>query len=191
MQARARKVVIGVAVLVGVQALAIVLYMTVTRSRTTSRATPFAAETLTARASPPLTFSHEDGAQRSLTDLRGKVVMVHFWATWCQPCRRELPGLLSLAAGLQRDGTFELIAVSVDDEWGEIRSFFGGQIPRAIVRPAGNDVHQRFGASTLPDTYLVNARGDLVERYGGARDWTTASARRHVTDRISKWQATP
>lgn len=186
MQARTRKIVITVAVLVGVQALAIALYMTVTRTRATSRVAPFSAETLTPRPSPALTFSHQEGAQRSLMDLRGKVVMVHFWATWCEPCRRELPGLLALAAVLQRGGTFELIAVSVDDKWEEIRSYFGGEIPREVVRPAGSDVHRRFGASTLPDTYLVNANGELVVRYAGARDWTADSARRHLTEMLEE-----
>lgn len=185
-QARTRSLVIGIAVLVGVQALAITLYMSVTRTRTTPRATPFAAEILTARPSPPLTYSHENGPERSLGELRGKVVMVHFWATWCEPCRRELPGLLSLAAELQRDGAFELVAVSVDDQWNEIRSFFDGQIPRAVVRPVGSDVHRRFGASTLPDTYLVNANGELVVRYAGARDWTADSARRHLSEMLEK-----
>ena len=186
MQPRRRKLVIGFATLVGVQALAITLYMSVIRSRTASRVTTFAAEALTPRPSPPLTYSHEDGAQRSLSELRGKVVMVHFWATWCEPCRRELPGLLSVAADLQRDGAFELVAVSVDDEWDEIRSFFGGPIPRPVVRPIGSDVHRRFGASTLPDTYVVNARGELVVRYAGARDWTTESARRHLADMLKE-----
>lgn len=186
MQTRTRNLVIGVAVLVGVQAIAITLYMSITRSRATPRAAPFAAEILTARPSPLLTFSHENGTERSLGDLRGKVVMVHFWATWCEPCRRELPGLLALAAVLQRGGTFELIAVSVDDKWEEIRSFFGGEIPRAVVRPAGSDVHRRFGASTLPDTYLVNANGELVVRYAGARDWTADSARRHLTEMLEE-----
>lgn len=182
MQARTRKLVIGIAVLVGVQALAITLYMNVTRTRTASRPTPFSVEILTPRPSPPLTYSHETGAERSLGELRGKVVMVHFWATWCEPCRRELPGLLSLTNSVQ----LELIAVSVDDEWEEIRSFFGGQIPRTVVRPTGTDVHRRFGASTLPDTYLVNANGELVVRYAGARDWTAESARRHLIEMLEE-----
>lgn len=190
MQSRSRQIVLGVAILIIVQAVAITLYLTVTRSRSTPGTPRFAAETLAPRPSPALTFSRADGTEHSLGELRGKVVMVHFWATWCEPCRRELPGLLSLAERLRRERGFELIAVSVDDEWPEIRSFFDGKIPEMIVRPTASEVHRQFGASTLPDTYLVNGRSEIVMRYAGARDWTTEHAARQLSETIAKQRVT-
>ena len=179
-----RRILIGVAVLVAVQAAAVALYLW-KRDGEKASSRPFAAESLTPREAPPLAFEQIDRTTATLASLRGKVVMVHFWATWCVPCRDELPGLLAVARELERGGRFQLIAVSVDDEWDQIRRFFAGNVPRGIVRPDVPEVHRRFGASTLPDTYVVDARGNLVIRYSGARDWRTARAREHLERAIA------
>lgn len=180
MQPRHRRIVIGVVVLVLVQATAIAIYLAVKRARSAPGVAPFASETITPRAAPELAFTRVDGTTATLAQMKGKVVMVHFWATWCEPCRDELPGLLALAKTLETSGTFELLAVSVDDEWDEMRIFFDGNIPRAAVRPEGTEVHRRFGASTLPDTYVVDTRGSLIVRYAGGRNWTRSAARTHL-----------
>ncbi len=182
---RHRRLWIGIAVLVAVQAAAIVLYMVVRRDRGRESPATFAVEPLTPRDAPLLAFERSDQHTGSLAQLRGKVVMVHFWATWCVACRDELPGLLALADELARAKNFELLAVSVDDDWEAMRLFFAGSIPSGVVRPDGPDVHRRFGASTLPDTYLVDVRGNLVARYAGARDWKAAGAREHLAAAIT------
>lgn len=184
MQPRHRRIIIGVVVLVLVQAAAIAIYVGVKRARTTPDAPPFASEAITPRAAPELAFTRADGTTATLAQMKGKVVMVHFWATWCEPCRDELPGLLVLAKSLETSGTFELLAVSVDDEWDEMRLFFDGTIPRAAVRPEIAEIHRRFGASTLPDSYLVDRGGRLVGRYAGARDWSSSAARTHLEQAV-------
>jgi len=177
---------IGIAVLVAVQAAAILVYKL--RSAATETRATFPTETLATRAAPALAFERSDRSTSTLADLKGKVVLVHFWATWCAPCRDELPGLLALAHQLESPGGFELLAVSVDDDWEQIDRFFGGKPPRGAVRPDSDDVHRRFGASTLPDTYLIDARDNLVIRYAGARDWTRTAARRHLQDSIGLYR---
>ena len=184
MQPRQRRIAIGVVVLVLVQAAALAIYLGVKRARSTPDAAPFASESLTPRPAPELAFTRADGTKATLAQLRGKVVMVHFWATWCEPCRDELPGLLALAKSLEASRTFELLAVSVDDEWDEMRLFFDGTIPRAAVRPEGAEIHRRFGASTLPDSYLVDPGGRIFVRYAGARDWTGSAARTHLEQAV-------
>ena len=182
---RTRNVLIGVAVLVLVQASALGLYLVVKRSRA-AEPPPFAVEALQPRPAPALAFEHADGSRATLASMRGKVVMVHFWATWCAPCRDELPGLLALADELASNQPFELLAVSVDDDWEKMRRFFSGTVHRAAVRPENADVHRQFGASALPDTYLVDASGQIVQRYAGARDWRTQAARDHLTASIAR-----
>ena len=178
-----RRIWIGIGVLVAVQAAAIGVYRLKQGGRTESA--PFTSETLDAKPAPALAFAREHGDSATLADLRGKSVMVHFWATWCEPCRDELPGLLTLTSELAATGRFELVAVAVDDDWEAIRRFFAGSIPRPIVRPDAAEVHRRFGASTLPDTYLVDARGRLVVRYAGSRDWRTPGAREHLVHALA------
>lgn len=179
-----RRVLIGIGVLVAVQAAAIGIYL-LKRDRPSAPA--FAVEPLSPHPVPALGFERADGTTGSLGELAGNVVMVHFWATWCEPCRDELPGLLALANDLERAGRFRLIAVAVDDEWEAIRPFFGANIPRAVARPDIADAHRRFGASTLPDTYLIDARSNVVVRYAGARDWRTAAARAHLVHAIAAY----
>ena len=178
-----RRVVIGVAVIVAIQAAAIGIYL-IKHGEPRTAVRPFAAETLMPRDAPALAFEDSSGAVARLAGLRGTVVLVHFWATWCPPCRDELPGLLALANDLERGRQFRLLAVSVDDDWDQMREFFAGSVPRGIVRPEIPDAHRRFGASTLPDTYLIDARGRIVIRYAGARDWTSSQAREHLEQAI-------
>lgn len=187
MNAKWRRIVRWICILVAVQAAAVVLYVAKRRPVTTGGST-FEAEMLTPRPAPELVGDRRDGTRVSLATLRGKAVMVHFWATWCKPCRHELPGLLATTDALAKSGRFELIAVTVDDDWDEVASFFGGKVPAAIVRPHESDVHARFGASTLPDTYLVDAQGRLVTRYAGARDWTSSIAEQHLDDMLARMQ---
>ncbi len=188
---RRRRTLIGVGVLVLVQASAIVVYLAVRGARSGDTRQPLAVETLQPRAAPALAFEHPDKSVGTLANLRGKFVMVHFWATWCEPCRKELPGLLRVTDELARTHPFELLAVSVDDEWSEIETFFAGKVPQSIVRPEGTDVHRLFGASTLPDSYLVDAAGNLVIRYGGARDWSLPQARELLEESIDAGSPRP
>lgn len=181
---RTRKVVIGIVVLVLVQATAVVLYRVVKQRRTAHEA-PFAAEALRPRPAPALAFERANGSRTSLEAMLGKVVMVHFWGTWCPPCREELPGLLALTDTLAANQPFELVAVAIDDDWAKVRDFFRGAVHRTAVRPDRADVHRQFGASTLPDTYLIDAFGQVVARYPGARDWRTEAARNELTRAIA------
>jgi thiol-disulfide isomerase/thioredoxin len=178
-----RRMWLRIVVLVAVQVAAISVYRL--KQDRSAEPEPFASETLEASDPPVLAFAREDGQRATLAELRGTPVMVHFWATWCGPCRSELPGLLALARELSATGGFQLVAVAVDDDWDAIRRFFTGSIPRAIVRPDAADVHLRFGATMLPDTYLVDAQGKVVVRYAGARDWNTAAAREHLAQALA------
>ena len=102
---------------------------------------------------------------------------MHFWGTWCAPCRRELPGLLAFARSTPG---LELVAVAIDDDWASIATFFGGTVPPEVVIATDAATHKRYGASTLPDSYLVDRTGKLVERYHGAREWQSTAARDHL-----------
>lgn len=171
-----------IAALAALQLAAVAVYRAVERGRGASGeadgAPRFRAERLAVReAAPAFAANRRDGTAVAISWPSPRPRLVHFWGTWCGPCRRELPSLLAFARSTPG---VELVAVAIDDEWASIEGFFGGAVPPEIVIPTDAATHKRYGASTLPDSYLVDRTGRLVERYHGARDWQSAAARDHL-----------
>jgi thiol-disulfide isomerase/thioredoxin len=144
---------------------------------------------------PPLEVTALDGTKLSLASLRGQVVAVNFWATWCPPCREEMPSILALAKELaaRHPGKFKLVAVSVDEKPEAVRDYlakppFGGDTGGVTVAFDSRDqavttayyCAARAGCPDdykLPETYIVDADGRLVGYVVGPRDWSTPEAR--------------
>jgi len=112
-----------------------------------------------------------DGREVRLGELRGKVVLVNFWATWCKPCEDEMPAMQRLHDALAPAG-FELLAVSVDDTEEPVREFqerLGLRFP--ILMDPAKDVADSYQSFRFPESFLVDRDGTLVARYIGPRDW--------------------
>lgn len=97
------------------------------------------------------------------------VSLVHFWATWCPPCREEIPSLQRLARDLSDRDDFGLVMVAVADETHKAEVFLGGWGAMALYDPNW-DVAKRYGTDKLPETYLV-VRGEVVRKFVGQTDW--------------------
>lgn len=105
------------------------------------------------------------------------VTLVHFWATWCSPCRRELPGLLRLADEVE---SVRVVAVT-DEPWSAVEAFFApDDVPRWIARDREGELARALGVGALPDTYVVDARGVARRRVAGPRDWADPAIRAWV-----------
>ena len=107
----------------------------------------------------------------SLSALRGHVVLLNFWATWCAPCEHEMPAMQRLHERLAADG-FELLAVSVDTTDAEVRAFrdrLGLSFP-ILLDPErkASTLYQTF---RYPESLLIDRNGVVVERYVGPREW--------------------
>jgi len=177
--------VVGVVLaLAAAQGLIVLAYRWVGQRRGATQGPAFRYERLSGRPAPDLLLHRADGSSWRLADLRGKSVLLHFWATWCPPCKEELPGLLELGRELARDEQFAMVAVTLDEDWAKVRSFFGGEIPSEVFQDQGGHSTKTYDLSTLPDTYLVATDGTLLLRFGGARNWRTRAARdlleRHI-----------
>lgn len=135
---------------------------------------------------PDLTLVRQDGTEVTLASLRGKVVFINFWATWCPPCRQEIPDLEKLA-GLMRHVPFEILAVSSDESWAEIEAFFGEQGTAMLVGldPAKDLIAARYGTEKLPETYVVDRNGQLRLRFVNVQPWTDPRIHRYL-----EWLAT-
>ena len=125
-------------------------------------------------AAPEFTFKDQSGKEVSLSRLRGKVVLVNFWATWCPPCVDEMPSLQQLQ-GRMANKPFELLALSVDDSWEAVNRFMKDN---GFVLPVYADFDKRistlYGTSMWPETYIVDKKGKIAYKVVGAKDWTSS-----------------
>jgi thiol-disulfide isomerase/thioredoxin len=175
------------AALVGAFALAqlgaVALYRWVERER--GDPPRFRVERVDASAQP-LAMLRADGTPLTLESLRGRPVLLHFWATWCVPCRVEIPALLALADDSRGDLT--IVAVALDDDPIAVRSFFNGRIPPPVALARAADAERAYGVSALPDSYLLDAEGNPRFRMRGPRDWggpAVRTALRELDPRLS------
>ena len=117
----------------------------------------------------------------TLSDLRGKVVLLNFWATWCGPCRVEMPAMEQLYRMFQRKD-FEILAVSTDAQGVAITRPF--QQENRLTFPILHDPDYRvgltYGARSLPMTFLIDRQGIIRHQVFGARDWEAPEAQQLV-----------
>jgi thiol-disulfide isomerase/thioredoxin len=170
-----KRIALVLGALVALQLAAVLVYRVVERRRTESRArTPFTYEKLTLeQRGLDVPLRTRGGATLTLQRFRGAPVLVHFWATWCAPCRTELPKLLEVAS----DTKLDLVLVSVDADWKVIRHFFEDDLPSGVVLDESAEARRAFGVTTLPDTYLLDSAGRTLARFRGPREWSNAKPR--------------
>jgi peroxiredoxin len=123
-------------------------------------------------AAPPFELPRvgEPGAL-SLASLRGKVVLLNFWATWCQPCEEELPAMQRLHRALS-GVDFLLVAVSVDADPEPVLKFrerLG--LGFTLLLDADQEVARSYHTFRFPETLLIGRDGVILERYVGPKDW--------------------
>jgi thiol-disulfide isomerase/thioredoxin len=127
---------------------------------------------------PPVNFVREDGSETSLEEWHGKVVLLNLWATWCAPCRKEMPDLDKMKADLSGPD-FDLVALSIDRT--------GLEKPRKFLEATGvqhlklyNNSGGKLAASLrafgMPTTLLINRKGQELGRLVGPADWASPDA---------------
>lgn len=165
-------VVLGMAV---AQGGAYAIYRLVERKRASATSEASFSMDAAFGPAPDIEMAHADGRRVRVSDFRGQVVVVHFWATWCKPCARELPGLLEFAERAAPDGV-TVLAVSLDESWSSVRTFLGAEIPATVVRGVTGTEGRAYGVGVLPQTFVVSQRGDLALHATGSRDWASERA---------------
>jgi thiol-disulfide isomerase/thioredoxin len=136
---------------------------------------------------PDLTFNGPDGEKTSLAAFKGRLVLLNLWATWCVPCRQEMPSLDRLEANLGSDG-FEVVAVNMDTSRLEKAKAFFGEIgveklgfyadPKADVFQV---LKQKGGIMGLPTTILVGKDGCEIGTMAGPAKWDSPEAAALIT----------
>jgi thiol-disulfide isomerase/thioredoxin len=127
---------------------------------------------------PDIAFADGDGKPLKLSDWKGRVVLINLWATWCAPCRKEMPDLAKLQQELG-SGQFEVVAISVDRKGAEASSAFlketGADALKLYVEPTTRIVSELQSAG-LPATILVDRQGRELGRLLGPAHWAAPEA---------------
>jgi peroxiredoxin len=124
-----------------------------------------------------------DGRVVSFSDLKSKVVMIHFWATWCPPCVEEMPTLDGLYDALRGSG-FELIAVSVDEAGTDVVTAFmkKNRLNVPVLMDPDKTISGLYGTFRFPESYIVDRNGIIRYKAIGPRDWGNPANRKIVQD---------
>lgn len=125
------------------------------------------------KPAPELKLEDLDGKPLRLADLRGKVVLVNFWATWCPPCRREMPSLQRLYQSLPRE-RFEVLAVNVGEDDGTVFAFTGTLDPAPtfpLLLDRDSQVIRKWPVKGLPSSFVIDQQGRVALRAVGGRDF--------------------
>jgi len=147
---------------------------------------PEMSHTLTAlkpaKAAKNFTLPDLDGKPHKLSDYRGKVVLVNFWATWCPPCRREMPSMERLAQRL-KDQPFVILAINQQEDPEHVFVFTGQLDPAPtfpILFDRDSKVANAWGVLGLPASFILDQQGRVVYRAMGGREFDHPEIERSI-----------
>jgi len=129
---------------------------------------------------PQFSVKDETGREVKLTDYRGKLVFLNFWATSCEECIDEMPEM-ELMNRAFKERKFQMLAVSVDTDWDTVRKFrtdYNLTLP-AFLDP-GHEVSNLYKVSKYPETFLIDAKGSLIQHIIGPERWADP----HILDHL-------
>lgn len=122
---------------------------------------------------PEIVLNFSEGKTVSTQSFRGKVLVLNFWATWCPPCRREMPGLEALSRSLD-PARFAVVGVSADEDAFLAEEFLRqNQITFANFFDRGGKIAKQLGMQVYPETFLIGPDGILLQRVPGLQDWNS------------------
>ena len=140
---------------------------------------------------PDFTLMSLEGRSIQLRELRGKVVLLNFWATWCAPCQHEMPSMEQLYQTFKQT-EFVLLAVSMDRQGAEVARPFAEHLKLSfpILLDPASEVSRQYGVRGLPSTYLIDPDGLLIGAVIGARDWHRTETKALIAGLLRQVQPT-
>lgn len=135
------------------------------------------------RPAPDFSIRDMNNKLVRLEDLRGQVIFLHFWASWCPPCLEEIPRWIA-AAPRFKGQPVKLVAITVDEKLDNaLKIFPQSKIPdnMLLLWDPDSRVAQSYGTSKFPETYLLNASLEIVDKWIGSQDWESSRVRFMLT----------
>ena len=129
---------------------------------------------------PDFTLKDVNGRTVSLSSLKGKVLLVNFWATWCPPCKAEMPSMNKLYNSMKVRG-LEIVAISSDSSLSSIKDFLAkSRVDFLVLHDEKKAVSLQYKVFSMPTTFLIDRNGFVVEKYYGEYDWTDPEVRTQI-----------
>ncbi|MBI3812982.1 MAG: TlpA family protein disulfide reductase [Nitrospinae bacterium] len=122
---------------------------------------------------PDFTLMTLDSKKVALKDLKGKYVFLNFWATWCGPCKEEMPSMERLYQRLKSKKNFTMLAVSIDKGGSKAVKRFMEEhkFTFTVLLDEDSGAAAEYGVMGIPSTYLIDPQGFIMNRAVGAREW--------------------
>lgn len=117
-------------------------------------------------------FKDGSGKILQLSQFRNKVIFINFWATWCPPCRAEMPSIEKLYLQFKDNKNFVLLMVDMDDDYPKSRKFLDKKDFNMPLFTPASSIPENMFAGSLPTTVVVNKAGQIVFRHEGAGDYS-------------------
>lgn len=134
-------------------------------------------------AAPEFELKDTDGRIWRLSDLRGKVVFINFWSTWCPVCKDELPFKETLNEKM-RGGRFQMIGILFRDDPGNLADYLKkNEVSSPTLISPGNEAAKKYGITVIPVTFIIDKKGIIRERIIGPKKWDSPEGMRL----IEKW----
>ena len=147
-----------------------------------SAVSPYEIDKLDRQKAPEFSLKDVNGRTVTLASLKGKVVLLNFWATWCPPCLSEMPKFNALYKEMKGRG-LEIVAISADRSADYLKDYISkNSLEFKVLYDEDRSVLKRYKVFSMPTTFLIDKNGVIVEKFFGEYDWTD----REITQKIEK-----
>jgi len=143
---------------------------------------PWAIEAIIGKRGPYFSLMGRDGREHSIVDFEGNVVVLNFWASWCPPCRKEIPALERLQKDY-REKRLKVITISTDSRKADLDAFLKKYpVHLPVLHDSKLKVWRKYRVFSLPTTFLIDRRGVVVERFLGGHDWASPEMKSRINE---------
>lgn len=137
-------------------------------------------------AAPDFTVKDLEGKDLKLSTLKGSVVLVNFWATWCPPCKEEIPSMIKLNKAMTGKA-FRMLAISIDEGGKDaVLQYFKGNRDLPTYLDNEGQTSQLYGTTGVPETYIVDKQGIIQKKIVGGMDWNSPEVISYLDELLKK-----